>query len=162
MCLLCGLGFTDFSQPSRRRFLASTGATAAAVTLAGPAAFRASAVAQDVKDPPTRSITISTKEVTDPDVAVSPDGRWLVFTALGHLFQLPTTGGATKQLTSGPFYDSEPAISPDGTRVAFISDRKVSSQGNVFVLDLASGQIRQVTDEFWVDSPVWSPDGKPS
>jgi Tol biopolymer transport system component len=160
MCLLCGLGFTDFSQPSRRRFLASTGATAAAVTLAGPAAFRASAVAQDVKDPPTRSITISTKEVTDPDVAVSPDGRWLVFTALGHLFQLPTTGGATKQLTSGPFYDSEPAISPDGTRVAFISDRKVSSQGNVFVLDLASGQIRQVTDEFWVDSPVWSPDGK--
>jgi hypothetical protein len=40
-----------------------------------------------------------------------------------------------------------PAISPDGTRVAFISDRKVSSQGNVFVLDIASGQIRQVTDE---------------
>ena len=107
-----------------------------------------------------RSIKISTKEVTDPDVAVSPDGRWLVFTALGHLFQLPTTGGAAKQLTFGPYYDSAPAISPDGTRVAFISDRKVSSQGNVFVLDLASGQIRQLTDEAWVDRPVWSPDGK--
>ena len=35
-----------------------------------------------------------------------------------------------------------------------------SSQGNVFVLDIASGQIRQVTDEAWVDRPVWSPDGK--
>ena len=110
--------------------------------------------------PLTRSIQITTKEVTDPDVAVSSDGRWLVFTALGHLFQLPVAGGATKQLTSGPYYDSGPAISPDGTKVAFISDRKVSSQGNVFVLDIASGQIRQVTDEAWVERPVWSPDGK--
>ena len=119
-----------------------------------------SALAQDAENPPTRSIKISTKEVTDPDVAVSSDGSWLVFTALGHLFQLPTTGGEAKQLTFGPYYDSAPAISPDGTRVAFISDRKVSSQGNVFVLDLASGQIHQLTDEAWVDRPVWSPDGK--
>ena len=109
---------------------------------------------------PTRSIKISTKEVTDPDVGVSSDGSWLVFTALGHLFQLPATGGEAKQLTFGPYYDSAPAISPDGTRVAFISDRDVSSQGNVFVLDLASGQIHQLTDEAWVDRPVWSPDGK--
>jgi len=109
---------------------------------------------------PTRSIRITTKEVTDPDVAVSPDGSWLVFTALGHLFRVPAAGGAAKQLTSGPSYDAAPAISPDGIKVAFISDRKVSSQGNLFVLDLASGQIRQITDEFWVDRPVWSPDGK--
>ena len=120
----------------------------------------ASASAQKVENPPTRSIRISTKEVTDPDVAVSSDGRWLVFNALGHLFQLPTTGGGAKQLTFGPYYDSAPAISPDGTRVAFISDRKVSSQGNLFVLDLASGQIHQLTEEAWVDRPVWSPDGK--
>jgi imidazolonepropionase-like amidohydrolase/Tol biopolymer transport system component len=120
----------------------------------------ASALAQNVENPPKQSIRISTKEVTDPDVAVSPDGRLLVFTALGHLFQLPTTGGVAKQLTFGPYYDSAPAISPDGTQVAFISDRKVSSQGNVFVLDLASGQIHQLTDEAWADRPVWSPDGK--
>ncbi len=120
----------------------------------------ASALAQNVENPPTRSIKISTKEITDPDVAVSPDGRWLVFTALGHLFQLPTTGGEAKQLTTGPYYDSAPAISPDGTRVAFISDRKVSSEGSVFMLDLASGQIRQLADEAWADRPVWSPDGK--
>jgi hypothetical protein len=131
----------------------------ALLAIALPGAL-APARAQGVESPLTRSIRIATKEVTDPDVAVSSDGEWLVFTALGHLVQLPAAGGATKQLTSGPFYDSAPAISPDGTRVAFISDRKVSSQGNVFVLDIASGQIRQVTDEFWVDRPVWSPDGK--
>ena len=129
----------------------------AAVGVFGPAVW---ALRQDLESDPTRSIKITTKEVTDPDVAVSSDGSWLVFTALGHLFQLPTTGGEAKQLTSGPYYDSAPAISPDGTRVAFISDRDVSSQGNVFVLDLASGQIHQLTDEAWVDRPVWSPDGK--
>ena len=117
-------------------------------------------LAQDPQNRPTRSIKISTKEVTDPDVGVSSDGSWLVFTALGHLFQLLTKGGVAKQLTFGPYYDSAPAISPDGTRVSFISDRDVSSQGNVFVLDLASGQIHQLTNEAWVDRPVWSPDGK--
>ena len=130
------------------------------VTAAGLFGAVAPAPAQGVERPPTRSIRITTKEVTDPDVAVSSDGQRLVFSALGHLFQLPAAGGATKQLTSGPHYDAAPAISPDGTSVAFISDRKVSSQGNVFVLDIASGQIRQVTDEAWVDRPVWSPDGK--
>ena len=120
----------------------------------------APALAQNVENPPTRSLRISTKEVTDPDVAVSSDGRWLLFTALGHLFRLPATGGVAKQLTFGPYYDSAPAISPDGMRVAFISDRKVSSQGNVFVLYLASGQIHQLTDEEWANRPVWSPDGK--
>jgi dipeptidyl aminopeptidase/acylaminoacyl peptidase len=118
------------------------------------------APAQGVGSPLTRSITITIKEVTDPDVAVSSDGSWLVFTALGHLFQLPVAGGVAKQLTSGPYYDAAPAISPDGTKVAFISDRKISSQGNLFVFDLASRQIRQVTDEFWVDRPIWSPAGK--
>jgi WD40 repeat protein len=120
----------------------------------------ASALAQNVENPPTRSIRLSTKEVTDPDVAVSSDGRWLVFTALGHLFQVPTTGGAAKQLTFGPYYDAAPAISPDGTSVAFISDRETLSQGNVFVLDVAGGRIRRLTNEFWADRPAWSPDGK--
>jgi dipeptidyl aminopeptidase/acylaminoacyl peptidase len=135
------------------------GLIGAMLAIALPGAV-APARAQGTESAPTRSVRIATKELTDPDVAVSADGRWLVFTALGHLVQLSTTGGATKQLTSGPFYDSAPAISPDRTKVAFISDRKTTSQGNVFVLDIASGQIRQATDEFWVDRPVWSPDGK--
>jgi Tol biopolymer transport system component/imidazolonepropionase-like amidohydrolase len=142
----------------RRNFLVAA-PIGALLAIALPGAVAPSR-AQGVESPPTRSIKIATTEVTDPDVAVSADGSWLVFTALGHLFQLPAAGGAAKQLTSGPFYDAAPAISPDQTKVAFISDRKISSQGNVFVLDLASGQIRQVTDEFWVDRPVWSPDGK--
>jgi len=111
-------------------------------------------------DPPTRSVRITSSEVTDPDVAVSPDGKWMVVTALGHLFRLSTSGGPTQQLTSGPYYDAAPAISPDGTSVAFISDRETTSQGNVFVLEIASGRIVRLTNEFWADRPAWSPDGK--
>ena len=74
--------------------------------LAAMALLGAVAPAQGVESAPTRSIRITTKEVTDPDVAVSSDGKWLIFTALGHLFRLPTTGGAAEQLTSGPHYDA--------------------------------------------------------
>ena len=63
---------------------------------------------------------------------------------LGHLFRLPVEGGTAEQLTFGPYYDTDPVFSPDGTRVAFVSDRDGSS-GNVFVLELATGQITQVT-----------------
>ena len=108
----------------------------------------------------TRSIEIETHEVTRPDVTVSPDGEWLIFTALGHLFRLPVGGGTAQQLTFGPYYDSDPAISPDGQHVVFASDRDEQSDGNLFILELASGDIRQLTQETWAARPVWSPDGR--
>ena len=71
---------------------------------------------------------------------------------------MPVEGGHAEQLTSGPYYDTKPAMSPDGTMVAFQSDRD-GSEGNVFVLDLASLEIRQVTHESWADLPTWTPTG---
>jgi hypothetical protein len=62
----------------------------------------------------TRSLQIQTTEVTRPNVAVSPDGDWLIFTALGHLFHLSTRGGTAEQLAFGPYFDSDPAVSLDG------------------------------------------------
>ncbi|MEE9533605.1 MAG: amidohydrolase family protein, partial [Acidimicrobiia bacterium] len=106
-----------------------------------------------------RTIEFETTEVTAPDVATSPDGQWLIFTMLGHLFRLPVEGGEAAQLTFGPYYDTDPAVSPDGTRVAFVSDRD-GSEGNLFVLELATGQITQVTHEPWAGRPTWSPDGQ--
>jgi len=105
-----------------------------------------------------RTIEFETTEVTQADVALSPDGQWLVFTMLGHLFHLPVEGGTAEQLTFGPYYDTDHAISPDGSRVAFVSDRD-GSEGNVFVLELAAGKIIQVTHEPWAGRPTWTPDG---
>ena len=89
------------------------------------------ALAQD--DDGWRTIEFETTEVTRADVTVSPDGEWLIFTILGHLFRLPVKGGTAEQLTFGPYYDSDPVFSPDGRRVAFGSDRD-GTEGNVFVL----------------------------
>ncbi len=106
-----------------------------------------------------RTIEFTTTQVTDADVALSPDGKTLIFTMLGHLFRLPVAGGTAEQLTFGPYYDADPAFSPDGNRVAFDSDRD-GSEANVFVLDLATGKITQVTHEPWAVRPAWSPDGQ--
>ena len=106
-----------------------------------------------------RTITIDTSEVTTPAVAVTPDGRTLVFSAIGHLYELPVAGGAATQLTFGPSYDFDPAMSPDGSRVAFASNRD-GSGSNIFVLDRASKRVTQISREVEAARPVWSPDGK--
>ena len=106
-----------------------------------------------------RTIEFDTRQVTQADVAVTPDGQTLIFTMLGHLFRLPATGGSAEQLTFGPFYDTDLAISPDGSRVAFVSDRDVS-EGNIFLLDLSSKQVSPLTKESRAGRPAWSPDGQ--
>ena len=118
-----------------------------------------SAPANAQNDDGWRTIEFETSEVTTPDVAVSPDGEWLIFTMLGHLFHLPVEGGPAEQLTFGPYYDTDPVFSPDGNRVAFVSDRD-GSEGNVFVVDLSTGAITQVTREPWAARPTWTPDGR--
>jgi len=109
--------------------------------------------------PATRTIEFDTNQVTQPDMAVTPDGQTLIFTMLGHLFRLPVAGGSAEQLTFGPYYDTDHAISPDGARIAFVSDRD-GSGGNIFILDLASKQISPLTKEIRAGRPAWSPDGQ--
>jgi len=62
------------------------------------------------------------------------------------------------RLTSGDWDDIHPALSPDGTQVAFASHR--GGQWDLYVLDLHSGELRQITDDRNYDgAPSWSPDG---
>jgi Tol biopolymer transport system component len=129
--------------------------TALALLLAASAS-PAAAIAQDDD---WRTIEFETTEVTDPDVAVSPDGAVLVFSLLGQLFSVPTTGGTGRQLTFGAFYHQHPTFAPDGRRLAFVSDRD-GSEGNVFVMDLETREITQVTHERWAGRPAWSPNGR--
>jgi len=106
-----------------------------------------------------QTIEFETTEVTEADVTVSPDGLWLIFTMLGHLFRLPATGGTAEQLTFGPYYHSDPVFSPDGRSIAFVSDRD-GSEGNVYVMSLDDGTLRQISNENWAARPTWSGDGR--
>ena len=51
-----------------------------------------------------------------------------------------------------------PSFSPDGTRIAFMG--ALGSNYELYVADLASGEVRQLTDSPGHDAwPAWSPDG---
>ena len=70
-------------------------------------------------------------------------------------------GTGVRQLTTGHGDDREPRISPDGTKVAFASDRGFKGNYDIWVVDIATGKLTQKTsgpeEEF---EPTWSPDGK--
>lgn len=63
------------------------------------------------------------------------------------------------RITGGAWNDTAPALSPDGTLLAFASDR--SGFWDLYVMDLATGNSNQVTNSPQYDSaPSWSPDGQ--
>lgn len=84
-------------------------------------------------------------------------GSFLYDTAVEDLFLMSVAGGGAR-LTSHPGIDRDPAVSPDGTLVAFTSDR--SGNFDVWVLAIAGGAPVQLTSHPGFDGdPAWSPDG---
>ncbi len=75
--------------------------------------------------------------------SLSPDGKQVVFGWNGDIWSAPTTGGMGVPLTTHSSKDDQPAISPDGKTLAFVSDREGSPQ--LFLMPLAGGPARQVT-----------------
>lgn len=93
---------------------------------------------------------------------ISPSGKRAVFAARGDLFTVPAEEGRTRNLTDSPgVRELAPVWSPDGRRVAYLSDR--SGEYDLYVRDQdGSGEERRITDDgdIWRFPPLWSPDGK--
>jgi Tol biopolymer transport system component len=91
---------------------------------------------------------------------VSPDGQTIVFDLLGDLYTLPIAGGRATRITSGLAFDAQPRFSPDGKRIAFISDRSGGDNLWTMALDFRdTTQVSQGNGSLMV-SPEWSPDGR--
>lgn len=100
----------------------------------------------------------------DYDVDVDSTGKRIVFASTRHsvhpdLYIKSVDGVAVTQLTSDAASDVQPAFSPDGSRVAFASNR--SGQWDIWVIDVNGGPAVQVTSSPAEEiHPSWSPDGQ--
>ena len=110
---------------------------------------------------PEREIAFTVDEATWLSLDVSPAGDTLVLEILGDLYLLPIEGGRARAVTRGMAYDTQPRFSPDGRRIAFVSDREGPTA--VWTIGLDGKNARKVgSGDGRTDyaSPSWSPDGR--
>ena len=93
--------------------------------------------------------------------SLAPDGRSFVYARavdgqLDLFLQRIEDGSTPVNLTEGsPYDDTQPAVSPDGGRIAFRSER---DGGGVFVMPLRGGPARRISEVGF--NPAWSPGGR--
>ncbi|MFO0827993.1 MAG: DPP IV N-terminal domain-containing protein [Phycisphaerales bacterium] len=98
----------------------------------------------------------------NPDIDRS--GRFIVYASKQHseafdIYRKSVDGRTVTQLVSDASDDMMPALSPDGTKVAFVSNR--NGNWDVFVVSSEGGPATQITFEADDEvQPTWSPDGK--
>jgi imidazolonepropionase-like amidohydrolase/Tol biopolymer transport system component len=105
----------------------------------------------------------ATSEATWTSIDITRDGRHLLFTCLGHLHRLDLKNGSHLQLTSDFAWYLHPALSPDGRRIAVMSDRDGS--WSIWTCSLeGTAFVRESMTEFLEDAefvrPIWSRDGE--
>ena len=91
--------------------------------------------------------------------AIAPGRAEIAVVSGGDIWTVAAAGGEARLLVSHEANESRPMYSPDGTRLAFVSDR--TGAGDIYVLTLATGAVRQVTFDDGLDRlDGWSRDGK--
>jgi Tol biopolymer transport system component len=78
---------------------------------------------------------------------------------IADLFIMKGDGTALTQLTATDLYEADPAVSPDGTRIAF-TRRLADDNLELFLMNIdGSGQINLTNHPALDFYPTWSPDG---
>ena len=111
---------------------------------------------------------MSLKRVSDPQV--SPDGKWVLYRVstpsieenkfYSDLYVVSIDGTEVKQITENNASTSNGRWSPDGNKIAFLSNRD-GDKNQIYVMDFPNGEPKKITEiENGVSNLLWSPDGK--
>ncbi|MEO8678211.1 MAG: protein kinase [Vicinamibacterales bacterium] len=95
------------------------------------------------------------------NLAVSPDGQWLAYSQDESLMVVRVDGSGQRALTDGTFNDRAPRWSPDGSQIAFYSNRSGSMQ--LWLVRPDGSGLQQLTNQPDTEGlyyPVWTPDGR--
>ncbi|SOE22569.1 Imidazolonepropionase [Spirosomataceae bacterium TFI 002] len=94
------------------------------------------------------------------NAVTSPDGKWLVFNAVGHIWKKSLPNGKPVRITQNDEFEFEPAFSKDGTKLAYVT-WKDESAGSIKILNWNKPNEAQVvtTEKGIYRTPSFSPDG---
>jgi len=93
--------------------------------------------------------------------AISPTGSRAVFEARGDIFTVPAEHGSPRDITMTPgVHEQNPAWSPDGKWIAYLSDK--TGEFELYVRPQMGGDETRITTDgtMYRYGPVWSPDSK--
>jgi tricorn protease len=100
--------------------------------------------------------TYAAPYLTEP--SLSPDRKEIAFVSGGDIWTVPSTGGTAALLVSHPATESKPLFSPDGRRLAFVSNR--TGNGDIYILNLETSELQRLTFDDALDQlDAWSRDG---
>ncbi|WP_299080370.1 amidohydrolase family protein [uncultured Paraglaciecola sp.] len=116
----------------------------------------------DVLNPPfdLATVSIDTDTTTWSSLDITPNGKSIVFDMLGDIYITDINGGNAEALTQDFAWNIHPTVSPNGKKIAFISDR--GGLSNLWVMNLDGSNLTQLSTEKnnLIHSPKWSPDGQ--
>lgn len=108
----------------------------------------------------TRKVSIAVDEGSWMNVDVAPDGRTIAFDLLGDIYTMPIEGGTPTRIAAGLAFEHQPRFSPDGKRIAFVSD--AGGGDNIWLMNRDGSDRRQLSKEDFrlLNQPSWAPDGQ--
>ena len=109
------------------------------------------------------------------ELDMSPDGSWIGYAvapvgkdvdkdnehAVSTIWTVGALEGEARQFTGGTWEDTAPRWSPDGRRLAFLSDRAERGKHSVYVMPADGGEgVRVFDQQGSITNLNWSPDGR--
>jgi len=104
---------------------------------------------------------------------MSPDGKLIAYTVstpimeeekseyLTHIWVISADGKFNQQYTRGEKSCTNPAFTPDGKYLTFLSDRQEKEKKQIYLLPVTGGEAQQITiGKSGVNAYAWSPDGQ--